>query len=319
MPSPTTRSTTPKSAKSKGDNGKSKRASATANGEREPKAAKRERAEAAASAARTSSGSSGSSGSKAKNGAAREDVTSSGHASRAGGRKTANGADRLLPVKALPSRSEREFAEAHAGEIDEVCAAWAAIVAERMAADQAFAESFEQFRQRPRDLRALFAWDQLHAAEAHVALVNTVIARHLDGRRADPFAILEDLWTEQRRVAVAYSVNAFLAVLNQMSPRKPKWLSHEDPRMAVLALAHQSLEYALEAARIEHPGDLTEQILRAAQDESVWSGARDESDRTLAACAAAAAFFRLLGSEQLATIDEVVTLYESHVRARAKS
>jgi hypothetical protein len=86
--------------------------------------------------------------------------------------------------------------------------------------------------------------------------------------------------------------------------------------MAVLALAHQTLEYALEAGRIEAPGDLTEQILEAAQDESVWSGARDAADRTLAACAATAAFFRTLGAEELGTIDDVVALYETHARAR---
>lgn len=226
---------------------------------------------------------------------------------------------RLAPVKARPTRSERAFAEARAQEIDDVCAAWAAIVAERMAADQQFAESFEQFQKRPRDLRALFLWDQLHAAESHVALVNAVIAKHLDGRRADPFAILADLRLAQRKLAVAYAVNAFLAVLNQMSPSKPKWLAFEDldPRMAVLALAHQTLEYALESGRIESPGDLTERILEAAQHESVWTGARDTSDRTLAACAATAAFFRSIGAEELSSIDEVVALYEDHARKRA--
>ncbi|UJR86796.1 Hypothetical protein I5071_88970 [Sandaracinus amylolyticus] len=226
--------------------------------------------------------------------------------------------ERLVPVKARPSRSEREFAEQRAQEIDDVCAAWAAIVAERMAADQQFAESYEQFQKRPRDLRGLFLWDQLHAAESHVAMVNAVIAKHLEGRRADPFAILTDLRAAQRKLAVVYAVNAFLAVLNQMSPSKPKWLTVEalDPRMAVLALAHQTLEYALEAARIEAPADLTEQILAAAQDESVWTGARDASDRTLAACAATAAFFRTLGAQDLATIDEIVTLYETHAKGR---
>ena len=226
---------------------------------------------------------------------------------------------RLVPVKARPSRSEREFAEARAREIDDVCAAWAAIVAERMAADQQFAETFEQFQTRPRDLRGLFLWDALHAAESHVALVNTVIARHLDGRRADPFAILGELRAEQRQLAVVYAVNAFLAVLNQMSSNKPKWLPMEsvDERMAVLALAHQTMEYALEAARIEAPPDLTENILLAAQDESVWSGARDAQDRTLAACAASAAFFRALGAEDLGSIDEVVTAYDARSRSRA--
>lgn len=226
--------------------------------------------------------------------------------------------ERLVPVKARPSRSEREFAERRAQEIDDVCVAWAAIVAERMAADQVFAETYEQFQTRPRDLRGLFLWEQLHAAESHVALVNAVIAKHLDGRRADPFAILAELREAQRKLAVAYAVNAFLAVLNQMSPNKPKWISTEvlDPRMAVLALAHQTLENALEAARIEAPGDLTEVILEAAQHESVWSGARDASDRTLAACAAAAAFFRSVGAEELGSIDEIVTLYETHAKGR---
>lgn len=226
--------------------------------------------------------------------------------------------ERLVPVKARPSRSEREFAEQRAQEIDDVCAAWAAIVAERMAADQVFAETYEQFQTRPRDLRGLFLWDQLHAAESHVALVNAVIAKHLEGRRADPFAILGELRQAQRKLAVVYAVNAFLAVLNQMSPNKPKWISTEvlDPRMAVLALAHQTLEYALEAARIEAPGDLTEAILAAAQHESVWTGARDASDRTLAACAAAAAFFRSLGAHDLGSIDEIVALYETHARKR---
>lgn len=225
---------------------------------------------------------------------------------------------RLAPVKARPSRSERAIAEARAREIDEVCAAWAAIVAERMAADQAFAEAFEQYQKRPRDLRGLFVWDALHAAESHLALVNAVLARHLDGRRADPFEVLADLRAEQRRMAVVYAVNAFLAVLNQMSPNKPRWLPFEDfdPRMAVLALAHQSLVYALEAARVPAPPDLTEHILQAAQDESVWTGAREAPDRTLAACAAAAAFFRALGADGLGSVDEIVALYETRA-ARA--
>lgn len=239
-------------------------------------------------------------------------------ASASGSAAAAESSERLVPVKARPSRSEREFAERRAQEIDDVCAAWAAIVAERMAADQVFAETYEQYQTRPRDLRGLFLWEQLHAAESHVVLVNAVIAKHLEGRRADPFAILAELREAQRKLAVAYAVNAFLAVLNQMSPSKPKWISTEvlDPRMAVLALAHQTLENALEAARIEAPGDLTEVILEAAQHESVWSGARDASDRTLAACAAAAAFFRSVGAQELGSIDEVVTLYETHARGR---
>ena len=230
-----------------------------------------------------------------------------------------NSPNRLVPIEALPSRHERILAESLGHQIDDVCSAWAAIIAERMAADQVFAETYELYQNRPRDLRGLFLWDALHAAEAHVNLLNTVIARHLAGNRADPFAILGELRHEQRRSAAVYGVNAFLAVLNQMSPNKPKWLSTTDldPRMAVLAMAHQTLEYALEAARVEAPADLTEEILRAAQDESVWSGARDAGDRTLAACAAAASFFRALGIQDLASVNEVASLYETRVRARA--
>jgi hypothetical protein len=230
-----------------------------------------------------------------------------------------NGPKRLVPIEALPSRHERVLAESLGHQIDDVCSAWAAIIAERMAADQVFAETYELYQNRPRDLRGLFLWDALHAAEAHVNLLNTVIARHLSGNRADPFAILGELRHEQRRSAAVYGVNAFLAVLNQMSPNKPKWLSTTDldPRMAVLAMAHQTLEYALEAARVEAPADLTEEILRAAQDESVWSGARDAGDRTLAACAAAASFFRALGIQDLASVNEVASLYETRVRSRA--
>lgn len=226
-----------------------------------------------------------------------------------------------MPVQARLTRSERALAEARAREIDEVCAAWAAIVAERMAADQAFTEAYERYRRRPRDLRGLFELEALHAAEAHVSLLTSVIARHLDGRRADPLAILADIRNEKRKLAVAYAVNAFLAVLNQMSPNKPKWLPFEDfdPRMAVLALAHQTLEHALEAARIEAPADLTEHILRAAQDESVWASRRNASDHTLAACAAAAAFFRSLGQTDLGAIDEIVSLYERRANAWASA
>jgi hypothetical protein len=142
--------------------------------------------------------------------------------------------------------------------IDDVCAAWAAIVAERMAADQQFTDLYEAYRTRSADLRGLFAWDALHAAEAHLALVNSALARHIgDDGRADPRAILADLRWEQRKLAAVYSVNAFLAVLNQMSPHKAKWANLEefDPRIAVLSLAHQTLGYALECLRLADPGD----------------------------------------------------------------
>lgn len=272
----------------------------------------------AANGAKSAHGANGANGAKAKRAARNGRAEIAAPVAAVDIAVAEDSGERLVPVKARPSRSEREYAEQRAQEIDDVCAAWAAIVAERMAADQVFAETYEQFQTRPRDLRGLFLWDQLHAAESHVALVNAVIAKHLEGRRADPFAILTELRTAQRKLAVVYAVNAFLAVLNQMSPAKPKWISIEalDPRMAVLALAHQTLEYALESARIEAPADLTEQILAAAQHESVWTGARDASDRTLAACAAAAAFFRSLGAQDLGAIDEIVTLYETHAKGR---
>lgn len=223
---------------------------------------------------------------------------------------------RLVPVQARPSRSERAFAEKQGDHIDQMCSAWAAIVAERMAADQTFAETYEQYQQRTSDLRSIFDLEQLHAADAHLTLVNSVIARHLDGNRADPFAILADLREEGRRVAVVYAVNAFLAVLNQMNPNKPKWITVDlfDSRMAVLALAHQAIGYALESARILAPADLTEAILRAAQDDSVWGSGNDKSNdksaKALAACAAAAAFFRELGEQDLSSMGRIIELYK---------
>lgn len=203
---------------------------------------------------------------------------------------------------------------ARLAEVDEVCAAWADIVAERIAADQTFADLVEQLGHvKTRDLRGLFLWDALRAAEAHVSLINEVLATHIEGRRADPIAILADLRARRLRLAAVYAVQAFLAVLNQMKPEKPRWLAMDDldPRFAVLALAHQTLGYAVEAARVEAPPDLTEPILAAAQDETVWLWRRmpETGSDTLAACAAAAAFFRALGAAVMTTTDEVAGLY----------
>lgn len=240
---------------------------------------------------------------------------------RASQGQASNGSSRpIVPVAACPTRSARAEADARLAEIDAVCAAWADIVAERMAADQSFAELVEQARHASRDLRGLFLWDAMHAAEAHVALINDVLARHIRDRKADPIAILEDLRARKLRVAAVYAVNAFLAVLNQMKHEKPKWVAFDDldPRFAVLALAHQTLGYALEAARIEAPPDLTEQILTATQDDAVWVWRRmpEPGTDTLAACAAAAAFFRALGANVLTGTDEVAALYAEHARAR---
>lgn len=222
----------------------------------------------------------------------------------------------LAPKRARPSRSQRAAAH-RLSEIDQVCRAWADIVGERMSADQTFADLVEQYHMRPpRDLRGLILWDALQAAEAHVAMISSVLASHLDGRRGDPVAILEDLRARQLRIAAVYAVNAFLAVLNQMNPEKPKWLSMDfpDPRFAVLALAHQTLTYAIEAARVEAPPDLTEQIIEATQDAAVWVWRRmpEPGTDTLAACAAAAAFFRTLGAEMMTSTDDVAALYAQH-------
>jgi hypothetical protein len=234
----------------------------------------------------------------------------------------ANGSERpLTPVRARPSREERATAEARLAEIDQVCVAWADIVAQRMAADQRFAELVEEVRHGARDLRGLFVWDALQAAESHVALIQDVLAKHLVERRADPLVILEELRTRKLRVAAVYAVNAFLAVLNQMKPNKPKWLALDDldPRLAVLALAHQTLGYALEAMQLEASVDLTEQILQATQDETVWVWRRmpEPGTDTLAASAAAAAFFRALSAPALTTTDEVAALYAEHAAARS--
>jgi hypothetical protein len=230
----------------------------------------------------------------------------------------------LSPASARPTRTERMVADARMTEVDEVCSAWASIVAERMNADQTFAELVEQFSHHTRDLRGLFMWDALQAAESHVALINDVLAKHIRDRRGDPMAILEELRSRQQRVAAVYAVNAFLAVLNQMRAKKPKWVAMDDldPRMAVLALAHQTLGYAIEAAQVDAPPDVTDHIIAATQDEAVWVWKRmpEPGTDTLAACAAAAAFFRSLGSIALSTTDEVAALYAEHggdARARA--
>lgn len=226
----------------------------------------------------------------------------------------------LAPVRARPSRLQRNDERGRLAEIDQTCNAWADIVAERMSADQTFADLVEQYHmQPPRDLRGLILWDALQAAEAHVALITDVLARHLDGRRGDPVEILEELRARQKRIAAVYAVNAFLAVLNQMSHEKPRWLSMDflDPRFAVLALAHQTLGYAIEAARISAPPDLTEQIIEATQDPAVWVWRRmpEPGTDTLAACAAAAAFFRSLDADVMTSTDEVAGLYAEHNRA----
>lgn len=224
-------------------------------------------------------------------------------------------------VSARPSRAERASADERMRRIDEVCAAWAAIVAERMAADQQFAELYEAYRNRSTDLRGLFAWDALHAAEAHLTLLNGALARHIgDDGRADPRAILADLRWEQRKLAAVYAVNAFLAVLNQMSSRKAKWLNFEefDPRIAVLSLAHQTLGYALDSLRVSYDGDLTEKILAATQQEHVWATQHDTDEaRVIGACAAAAWFFRSIDAGELTTGEEVLALYLTRARSRA--
>ena len=226
----------------------------------------------------------------------------------------------ISPTPARPSRAERVVADERSRRIDEVCAAWAAIVAERMAADQQFADLYEVMGSRTSDLRGLFAWDALHAAEAHLSLVNTCIARHLsDDGRGDPRAILAELRWEQRKLAAVYAVNAFAAVLNQMSPTKPKWVSMQefDPRIVVLSLAHQTLGYALEALRCEAPGDLTDHILKASQDQRVWAiEPEGDAHRLNAAAYAAAAFFRAIGATDLSTAEEIGALYSTRAQAR---
>jgi hypothetical protein len=226
------------------------------------------------------------------------------------------------PIPARPSRAERMEGDVRARRIDEVCAAWAAIVAERAAADEQFAEQYEAYGKRTTDLRGLFAWDALHAAEAHLSLVNASIARHLaDDGRGDPRAILADLRWEQRKLAAVYAVNAFVAVLNQMSSQKAKWVAMEefDPRIAVLSLAHQTLGYALDALRIEAPGDLTEHILKASQDQTVWAIEPERDPHRLnQASYAAAAFFRAIDSNELVTAEEIGSLYVTRAKSRSR-
>ena len=233
-----------------------------------------------------------------------------------------NGHD-VEPIPARPSRAERVDGDSRQRRIDEVLAAWAAIVQERTTADEQFAEQYEAYGNRTTDLRGLFAWDALHAAEAHLSIVNASIARHLsDDGRGDPRAILADLRWEQRKLAAVYAVNAFVAVLNQMSSQKAKWLNMEefDPRIAVLSLAHQTLGYALEALRIEAPGDLTDLILRASQDQTVWAIEPERDPHRLnAASYAAAAFFRAIDSGELVTAEEIGSLYVTRAKSRSRS
>jgi hypothetical protein len=199
--------------------------------------------------------------------------------------------------------------------VDRLTGAWGAIVVERIAADQDFADAFERYRGAPRDLRAVFAWDEVLSAEAHLSLVNAIIAKHSDGAgRADPFAILRELHEERRRLAAVYAVNAFRAVLGQMSPRKARWREMEggdfDERIAVLALAHQALAKALEIARVPAPADLTEPTLDAAQDRAVWAVRRSGPEGlVLAALQAAAVFFARIGADTFADAREVARLY----------
>ncbi|MDW8245779.1 MAG: hypothetical protein RMJ84_04300 [Sandaracinaceae bacterium] len=216
-----------------------------------------------------------------------------------------------------PSREERAFIERCMPQIDRTCAAWAAIVAERMAADQDFTEAYLNFRKRSGDIRSLFAWDALLAAEARLSAINGILARHIneDGR-ADPHAILEALHREHLRLAAVYATNAFLAILNQMAPSKPKWLplSEFDPRIAVLALAHNALVYSLNVLRVPAPSDLTESILSIAQREEVWA-ARPQNgnpqNRLPMAWVASALFFKSMGATELESPEQVQLLYQS--------
>ena len=110
-----------------------------------------------------------------------------------------------------------------------------------------------------------------------------------------------------------------VVLLNQMGPTKAKWLEMQefDPKIAVLALAHQTLHYALESLRVEAPADITESILRASQDESAWAVQhRSEVTRLASAAAASAVFFRLVGASELVTAEEVASLYATRARAR---
>lgn len=199
--------------------------------------------------------------------------------------------------------------------VDRITGAWGAIVVERIAADQDFAAAFERYRTATKDIRAIFAWDEVLSAEAHLSLVNGIIARHADtAGRADPFAILEDLHEERRRLAAVYAVNAFRAVLGQMSQKKARWRDMDggdfDERIAVLALAHQALSKALEIARVPAPADLTEPTLDAAQDRAVWAVRRTGAEGlVLASLQAASIFFARIGADTFADASEIGRLY----------
>ena len=199
--------------------------------------------------------------------------------------------------------------------VDRITGAWGAIVVERIAADQDFAAAFERYRTATKDIRAIFAWDEVLSAEAHLSLVNGIIARHSDtAGRADPFAILADLHEERRRLAAVYAVNAFRAVLGQMSQKKPRWRDMDggdfDERIAVLALAHQALSKALEIARVAAPADLTEPTLDAAQDRAVWAVRRTGAEGlVLASLQAASIFFARIGADTFADASEIGRLY----------
>jgi hypothetical protein len=248
----------------------------------------------------------GKSGEGARRGEARR------AAPRAGAKRKAPGAAPAQPSK---TRAAKAATDGRTTLVDRLTGAWGAIVVERIAADQDFTAAFERYRGAPRDLRAVFAWDEVLSAEAHLSLVNAIIAKHSDGAgRADPFAILRELHEERRRLAAVYAVNAFRAVLGQMSPRKARWREMEggdfDERIAVLALAHQALAKALEIARVPAPADLTEPTLDAAQDRAVWAVRRNGAEGlVLAALQAAAVFFARLGADTFADAREIARLY----------
>lgn len=72
---------------------------------------------------------------------------------------------------------------------------------------------------------------------------------------------------------------------------------------------------ALRAGVNRRAADLTEAILRASQDESAWA-VQHRSDVTRLASAASAVFFRLVGSTELVTAEEVASLYATRARKR---
>jgi hypothetical protein len=99
-----------------------------------------------------------------------------------------------------------------------------------------------------------------------------------------------------------------------MSPKKPKWRGLDedafDQRIAVLALAHQSLSRAVESLRMSAPADLTELVLEAAQDPMVWEMRNHpEGGVRPAACQAAAVFFDRVGARDLRQVEEVAKMY----------